>query len=97
MYACISEIWRGFCQGRAHPAMQPPIPTTRPPPPLDSPPALFQRCSKSNMGVYTRAFYFFMPHQPIGECSLGREISKRLTMWHMKHIHVADVSTLAAH
>jgi hypothetical protein len=25
----------------------------------------------------------------------GREISKRLTMWHMKHVHVADVSTLA--
>ena len=25
---------------------------------------------------------------------LSGEISKRLTMWHMKHIHVADVSTL---
>jgi hypothetical protein len=39
---------------------------THPLPPLDSPSALLQPCSKSNMGVYTRAFYFLVPHQPIG-------------------------------
>ena len=59
--------------------------------------ALFQHCSKSNTGVYIRAFRFLLPHQPIGLCSYGREISKILTMWHMKHSHVADVSTPAAH
>src|SRR5215204_4107137 len=85
-----------FSRGYALPARRPLI-SAPPPPPLDSPTALFQPCSKSNMEVYTRAFCFLVPHQPIGLCSYGREISKRLTMWHMKLIHVADVSTLAAH
>jgi hypothetical protein len=39
---------------------------THPPPPLDSPTALFQPCSKSNTGVSVRAFYFLVSHQPIG-------------------------------
>ena len=66
MYACIPEIERGFFE-----VVRPPNNATAhlhdpPPPPLDSPSALCQRCSKSNMGVYTRAFYFLVPHQPIG-------------------------------
>ena len=76
MYASVPENGGGFFEGRAPPAMQPPISVTHPPPPLDSPPALCQRCSKSNMGVYIRAFYFLVPHQPIGECGLGRDIQK---------------------
>ena len=87
----------GFSRACAHPAAQPPISATHLPPPLDPRTALFQRCSKSNMGVYNRAFYFLVPHQPVGYCGLGREMAKRLAMWHMNHIHVADVSTLAAH
>ena len=76
MYACIRRIGRGFFEGCARQAMQPPISVTHPPPPLDSPTALCQRCSKSNMGVYTRAFYFIVSHQPIGECDLARDIQK---------------------
>jgi hypothetical protein len=69
MYAFIPKIGADFSRGCAHPAMQPSISATHPPLPLDSPTALCQRCSKSNMGVYTRAFYFLVPHQPIGQCS----------------------------
>jgi hypothetical protein len=97
MYACIHEIGGEFFEGVCAPSNASAHSYDPPPPPLDSPPALCQRCSKSNMGVYIRAFYFLVPHQPSGECGLQREISKRLTMWHMKHTHVADVSTLATH
>ena len=40
----------------------------------------------------SRALYFLESHRPIGLCGLDREIPKILTMWHMKHSHVADVS-----
>jgi hypothetical protein len=97
MYACIPEIERGFFEGVCTLSNATANFRDPPLPPLDSPPALFQPCSKSNTGVSLRAFYFLVSHQPIGECGLGREISKRLTMWHMNHGHVADASTLAAH
>jgi hypothetical protein len=90
-----------FSRWCAHPAARPLIFATHPLLHHNAQTALFQHCSKSNTGVYVRAFRFLVPHQPIGLCSYGREygreISKRLTMWHMKHIHVADVSTRAAH
>jgi hypothetical protein len=47
-----------------------------PPPPLDSRIALFQRCGKSNTGVYIRAFYFLVSYQPIGLCESDRDIQK---------------------
>ena len=97
MYACIPENGGGFFKGVCTPSNATANSCDPPLPPLDSPTALLQPCSKSNMGVYIRAFYFLVSHQPIGECGLGREISKRLTMWHMNHGHVADASTLAAH
>ena len=97
MYASVPENGGGFFEGVCTLSNATADLRDPPPPPLDSPTSLCQPCSKSNMGVYTPAFYFLVSHQPIGQCSLRREISKRLTMWHMNHSHVADVSALAAH
>jgi hypothetical protein len=94
MYACIPEIGRGFLEGVCTPSNTTAYLREPPPPPLDSPTALFQRCSKSNTGVSVRAFYFLESHQPIGECGLGRVISKRLTMWHMRSS--PDVSVISS-
>jgi hypothetical protein len=66
MYACIPEIGRGFFEGVYAPSSATAHLHDPPPPPPDSPTALCKRCSKSNMGVYTRAFCFLVPHQPIG-------------------------------
>jgi len=65
-------------------------------PPLDSPTTSPKPCSKSNTEVYVLAFCVLVSHHQISLCCLGKENSKGLTMWHMKHIHVADVSTPAA-
>jgi hypothetical protein len=99
MYACGYEIGRGFFEVVCAPDHLPHI-SSDPPPTVSqfvncSVPAL-QQIEHGSL-LYIRAFRFLVPHQPIGLCSYGREISKILTMWHMKHIHVADVSTLAAH
>jgi hypothetical protein len=69
MYACNPEIDGGFFEGVCTPSNATADLRDPPPLPLDSPTALCQRCSKSNMGIYTPAFYFLVPHQPIGQCS----------------------------
>jgi hypothetical protein len=66
MYAWASKYGADISRGCAHPTTRPPISASHPPPRHISPTALCQRCSKSKMGVYTRAFYFLVSHQPIG-------------------------------
>jgi hypothetical protein len=65
MYACILEMLADFSRGCALPAPRPLIFATHPLLHHNARTALFQHCSKSNTGVYTRAFYFLVPHQPI--------------------------------
>src|SRR5215208_5374367 len=65
MYAYVLEISGGFFEGVCAPSNATAHSCDPPPPHLDSPPTLFQRCSKSNMGVYIRAFYF-LEAAPIG-------------------------------
>jgi hypothetical protein len=76
MYACIPENGGGFFEGVCTPSNATANFCDPPLPPLHSPPALFQPCSKSNTGVSLRAFYFLVSHQPIGECDLARDIKK---------------------
>src|SRR5215204_859473 len=53
IYACMPENGGGFFEGVCGQGNQPFAFRDPPPPPLDSPTALLQPCSKSNMGVYT--------------------------------------------
>jgi hypothetical protein len=66
MYACFLEIGRGFFEGMCPPSN--PTAHLRDPPPTAS---RFANCSVPALqqvqhGVYNRAFYFLVPHQPIG-------------------------------
>ena len=82
-----------FSRGCAHPATRLPIFATHPRRFANGgPPALV--AAEANIGGCIRAF--LASQQPIGLCCVGRVICKILAMWHMKHNHVADVSTLAA-
>jgi hypothetical protein len=66
IYACIRESGVGFFAGVCTLGDQVCISSDPPPtPPLDSPTALFQPCSKSNTGVSIRAFSFLKSNQPI--------------------------------
>ena len=58
MYASVPENGGGFFEGVCTLSNATADLRDPPPPPLDSPTALCQPCSKSNMGVYIRAFYF---------------------------------------
>src|SRR5215210_2565683 len=51
MYACVLEIGRGFFEGVCASSTMTVYLCDPPPPPLDSPTAMFQRCSTANMGV----------------------------------------------
>jgi hypothetical protein len=95
MYACIPETRCGFFEGACAPGKATAY-SRDPPPPLHSPTALSKPCSYSDTEVYVRAFCFVVSHQQSGLCGLGKEIFRRMTMWHMNHVHVADVSTPAA-
>ena len=94
MYACVLETGCGFIEGCAHPATRPPISATHPRRlsirELLCPNLVASGTRKSTSG---RSASQCVTNQ---SCGLGREISNTLTMWHMKHIHVADVPTPAA-